>query len=119
MQSFELPVKIAAFIEAANRGDLPALLKSFAENSLVNDQLVDYWGMESIRRWAERDIIGAHVAMTVVGSVRQYEQVIVTAHMDGDFDKRGLPNPLEVTLYFSVHDERIVQLIILRNLSGT
>ena len=119
MHSSEPPVPVAAFIEATSRGDLCALLALFAENSLVNDQLIDYWGIESIRGWAERDIIGAHIAITVVGSVMQYEQVIVSAHMDGDFDKRGLPSPLEVTLYFSVHHERIVQLIILRNLSGT
>jgi hypothetical protein len=35
--------------------------------------------------------------------------------VDGDYDKRGLPDPLLLVFYFSIHLERLVQLIILRN----
>jgi hypothetical protein len=35
--------------------------------------------------------------------------------VDGDYDKRGLPDPLVLAFYFSVHREKVVQLIILRN----
>ena len=40
---------------------------------------------------------------------------IFTANVDGDYDKRGLPEPLVVTLYVSISDNKIVQLIILPN----
>ena len=33
----------------------------------------------------------------------------------GDFDKRGLPDPLVIAFYFTVQSDLIVQLIILRN----
>jgi hypothetical protein len=32
-----------------------------------------------------------------------------------NYDKRGLPDPLVLAFYFSAHEDKIVQLIILRN----
>ena len=34
---------------------------------------------------------------------------------DGEYDKTGLPDPLVLTYYFTVRDDRIVRLIIIRN----
>ena len=53
--------------------------------------------------------------MNVVGVIEHYGNFIVTANIDGDFDKRGLPEPLALAFYFVPHDGQIVQLIILRN----
>ena len=39
----------------------------------------------------------------------------VTANVDGNYDKRGLPDPLVLAFYFTVQGDLIVQLIILRN----
>jgi len=35
--------------------------------------------------------------------------------VDSDYDKCGLPDPLVLTFYFSAYQDKIVQLIILRN----
>jgi hypothetical protein len=35
--------------------------------------------------------------------------------MDGAFDKTGLPDPLPMTFYFSVTDDRIVQMFAINN----
>ena len=94
------------------------LLATFVDDALVNDQLVDYWGKPAIAAWAARDIIGERLTLEVVKTVRHYGHSIVTAHVDGLFDKRGLPDPLVLAFYFSSHDDKIVQLIILRNQSG-
>jgi len=51
----------------------------------------------------------------VVGVIEHYGNFIVTANIDGDFDKRGLSEPLVLAFYFTPHDDQIVQLIILRN----
>jgi hypothetical protein len=75
----------------------------------------DYWGKPAIREWAMRDLIGEKLTMKVTGVVEHYGHFIVTAYVDGDFDKRGLPNPLVLAFYFTAHRDRIVQLIILRN----
>jgi hypothetical protein len=115
----QLAAPVAAYIRATNKGDLEALLATFVDDALVNDQLRDYWGREQIRNWAQRDIIGEQLTMRVVGVVLHHGHVIVIAHVNGDFDKRGLPDPLVLTFYFSAVDDRIVQLIILRNQSGT
>jgi hypothetical protein len=110
-----LPRPVAAYVAATNAFDLDRLLATFTDDALVNDQLRDYWGKAAIREWAERDIIGERLTMNVVGVIEHYGNVIVTANIDGDFDKRGLPEPLVLAFYFTPHDDQIVQLIILRN----
>jgi hypothetical protein len=110
-----LPRPVAAYVAATNAFDLDRLLATFADDALVNDQLRDYWGQTAIREWAERDIIGERLTINVVGVIEHYGNFIVTANIDGDFDKRGLPEPLVLAFYFTPHDDRIVQLIILRN----
>ena len=113
-----LPPSVAAYIRATNLCDLDALLATFVDDALVNDQLTDYWGKEAIAAWAARDIIGERLTLKVVKTVQHYGNSIVTAHVDGLFDKRGLPDPLVLAFYFSSYDNKIVQLIILRNQSG-
>lgn len=114
----ELPPLVAAYIRATNLRDLDALLATFVDDALVNDQLTDYWGKEAIAAWAARDIVGDQMSLSVVKAVQHYGHSIITAHVDGQFDKRGLPNPLVLAFYFSTYDDKIVQLIILRNHSG-
>lgn len=114
-----LPSPVAAYIRATNLCDLDALLETFVDDGLVNDQLIDYWGKEAIAAWATHDIIGEQLTLKVVKTVQHYGHSIVTAHVDGSFDKRGLPNPLVLAFYFSSRGDKIVQLIILRNDAST
>lgn len=113
------PPPVEAFIQATNAGDLAGLLETFVEDALVNDQLVDYWGKEAIAIWATRDVISECMTLKAVKIVEHYGHSIVTAHVDGSFDKRGLPDPLLLAFYFSSREDKIVQLIILRNQAGT
>jgi ketosteroid isomerase-like protein len=113
--ALELPVPVSSFICATNTLDLDMLLASFADDALVNDQLHDLWGIQAIGKWAARDLIGVRMTMHVVKVVEHYGHTIVTANVDGDYDKRGLPEPLVVTFYFSISDNKIVKLIILPN----
>ncbi len=53
--------------------------------------------------------------MHVVRTVEHHGHVIITANINGDFDRRGLPDPLLLTFYFSASRDKIVLLIILRN----
>jgi hypothetical protein len=113
--ALELLAPVSTFIYATNTLNLDMLLATFADDALVNDQLRDLWGADAIRKWATHDIIGIRMAMYVVKAVEHYGHVIVTANVDGDYDKRGLPQPLVDTFYFSMFGDKIVQLIILRN----
>jgi hypothetical protein len=115
----KMPPLVRAYVRATNLFDLDAILELFVSDALVNDQLVDHWGKEAVAAWALRDVIGERLTLNVFAVLPHYGNSIVMAHADGLFDKRGLPNPLVLTLYFSICDEKIVQLIILRNHSGT
>jgi hypothetical protein len=79
------------------------------DDALVNDQLRDYWRKPAIREWAARDIIGQSLTMDVTTVIEHYGNLIVTANVGGTFDM------LVHAFYFTVHGDRIVQLIILRN----
>ena len=103
-----LPPQVAAFVEATNSFDLERLVLNFAEDALVNDQLRDYWGKAAITGWAERDIIGERLTIAVTEVVKHYDNFIVTADIDGNFDKRGLPDPLVLAVYFTHHDDLII-----------
>jgi hypothetical protein len=110
-----LPPLVATYVEATNSFDLERLLAAFAEGALVNDQLRDYWGKPAIREWAKREIIGERLTMNVTRVINHYGNFIVTADIDGNYDKRGLPDPLVLAFYFTAQSDLIVQLIILRN----
>jgi hypothetical protein len=110
-----LPPLVAAYVEATNSFDLEGLMATFAEDALVNDQLRDYWGKPAIREWARRDIIGERLTMNVTEVIKHYGNFIVTANVDGNFNKLGLPDPLVLAFYFTAQSDLIVQLIILRN----
>ncbi|MBB3458089.1 hypothetical protein FHT86_006414 [Rhizobium sp. BK313] len=114
----DLPPVIAKFVRATNSGDLQLLLETFVDDALVNDQLHDYWGLQEISTWALRDVVAEGLRLKIVGVIHHYGHSIVTAHVDGIFDKRGLPDPLVLAFYFSSQAEKIVQLIILRNHAG-
>jgi ketosteroid isomerase-like protein len=111
----DLPPPVAGFVRSTNAGDLEALMAVFAEGAMVNDDLQERWGNAAIRKWAEHEFIGQRVSIFVVGCTEHAGRVVVNAHVDGDFDRRGLPYPLVLTFYFSIDGSRIVQLIILRN----
>ena len=110
-----LPPLVAAYVEATNSFDLERLMATFAEDALVNDQLRDHWGKPAIREWVKREIIGVRVTMNVTKVINHYGNFIVTANVDGNYDKRGLPDPLVLAFYFNTQSDFIVQLIILRN----
>jgi ketosteroid isomerase-like protein len=113
----DMPPPVAAFVRSTNAGDLEGLMAVFCEDAMVNDDLQERWGKAAIRKWAEHEFIGERVSIFVVECIEQRLIAIVNAHVDGDFDQRGLPYPLVLTFYFSMDGDRVIQLIILRNQS--
>jgi hypothetical protein len=109
----DLPMPCAQFVQGANSGDLSLLLSVFVEDAIVNDQLCEHLGADEIRQWATQDVIERELRIDVVEMRTHYGQAILTAQIDGDFDKRGLPNPLLMAFYFTQDQGKVVQLIIL------
>jgi hypothetical protein len=110
---------VEQFIVATNAGDLSRLLQLFANDSIVNDQLQEWRGLDAIEKWAARHVLGEQLSFRPTHCLAHYGNYIVDAHVDGTFDKRGLPDPLEAHLYFCLAGDKIVQLIILQDRSGT
>jgi hypothetical protein len=110
-----IPRPVTEYIEASNAFDGDRMIAAFAENALVNDARREFWGAEAIKRWLEEEIIGDRVTMEVIAVVEHYDEIIVAARMDGDFDKSNLPDEIILTHYFTVRDSKIATLMIIRN----
>jgi hypothetical protein len=106
---------LAEHIAAVNAFDEDAIVATFADDALVNDAHREFWGIEAIRRWAARDLVGDRVTVAVTETLDHYGDTIVRGRYDGDYDKTNLPDELILTSYFTVHDDKIVTLIIIRN----
>lgn len=116
-----LPAPVASFVAAVNAFDSDAILQVFADDALVNDIRREFRGKPAIQRWVDREVVGPKVTLAVMEVREHYGDVIVTGQIDGEFDKTGLPDPLEMTFYFTLRftdrGDQIVQLIIIHNQS--
>lgn len=111
--NFDLPVAITKFIMAMNTFDGEALFATFAENALVNDAQREHIGGEAIRNWLGKELIGDRVTMYVTKTQAHQGGYAVIAQVTGDYDKTGLPDPLELRFYFTLSAGLISQLIII------
>jgi ketosteroid isomerase-like protein len=110
-----LPKVVADHIAACNRHDIDAWMATFAPDALLNDIQREFAGAESIRAFGEKEIFGDNVTMAVERAWDRYGNIAVHAKMDGTYAKAGLPDPLILTFYFTMKDDRITQLVILHN----
>ena len=62
-----------------------------------------------------KEIVGDNVTMDVTEVIDHHGDTIVRAAYDGDYDKTDLPDPLILTNYVSVRDEKIISLITIHN----
>jgi hypothetical protein len=110
-----LPPVVAGHIDAVNAHDEDAIVATFADGALVNDAHREFWGSEAIRRWVAREMTGDQVTIDVTEVIDHHGDTIVRGRYDGTFDKTNLPEELILTNYFTVHDGKIVSLIVIRN----
>lgn len=106
---------IAEHIRAVNAFDTDAIMATFAEDAYVNDNRREIVGIEAIRRWVEKEIVGDHVTIEVREVLDHHGDTIVRGAYDGDYDKSNLPKELILSNYFKVRGGKIVSLIIIFN----
>jgi ketosteroid isomerase-like protein len=106
---------IADHVKAVNAFDTEAVVATFAADAYINDVSREIHGTDAIRRFVAKEIVGDNVTMDVTEAIDHHGDTIVRATYDGDFDKADLPNPLILTNYFSVRDNKIVSLITILN----
>jgi hypothetical protein len=108
-----LPPVVAEHIAAINAFDNDRIVATFAPDAYVNDDRREIWGIEAIRKFIDKEIVGDHVTMDVREVIDHYGEIIVRAKYDGDYDKSNLPDELIMTNYFSLWNGKIVSLTII------
>ena len=110
-----LPPVVADYLAAVNAFNVDGMVATFAPDAYVNDARREIGGIDAIRRWAEKEMVGDHVTMDVREVVDHHGDTIVRARYDGTYDKTSLPAELVMSDYFSVRDGKIVSLKVIRN----
>ena len=115
MKSTELTGVIADHIAAVNAFDTDAIVATFAPDAYVNDARREIVGIEAIRRWVAKEMVGDKVTIDVLEVIDHYGDTVVRAKYDGNYDKANLPDELIMSNYFSVRDGKIVSLAVIRD----
>jgi len=110
-----LPGIVAEHIRAVNAFDTNAIIATFVQDAYVNDNRREIVGIDAIRRWVEKEIVGDHVTLEVRELLDHYGDTIVRGAYDGDYDKTNLPKELILSNYFKVRNRKIVSLVIIFN----
>lgn len=107
---------VADHINAVNAHDTDAIVATFASDAYINDNRREIKGVDAIRQWVMREIVGDNVTMDVRDVVDHYGHIIVRAAYEGNYDKSRLPpGELVMSSYFNVFDDKIVSLAIIYN----
>ncbi|WP_025856614.1 nuclear transport factor 2 family protein [Pseudomonas sp. CHM02] len=110
-----LPQVILEHIQAHNTPDAKAFAATFASDALLNDASREWFGVDAISKWAEKEIFGDNIRVELVSAYENQGTYIVHLKNDGDFDKTGLPDPVILTNYIRLAGDKITQLIVLLN----
>ncbi|HVS42009.1 MAG TPA: nuclear transport factor 2 family protein [Candidatus Dormibacteraeota bacterium] len=110
-----LPAVVAEYIAAVNAFDTERIVATFTHDAYVNDNRREIWGVEAIRRFVAREIVGDHVTMEVREVIDHHGDIIVRARYDGDYDKSNLPDELVLSSYFAIRDGKIASLAVIFN----
>ena len=99
---------VSEFFDATNRGDSAALLATFQNSAILyNADEGTYAGITEIKRWDDKEYIGANCRVEVVKTtVTGKGQVIAEGDTRGDFPGN------RITLYFlfTVTNDKIAEL---------
>jgi hypothetical protein len=116
MAERKLDTVIAEHLAAVNTFDTDAIVATFAEDAFVNDARREFRGIDAIRAWVEREMVGDKVTIDVREVVDNYGDTIVRGAYDGEYDKTNLPaGELIMSNYFGVRDGKITSLIVINN----
>ncbi|MCU1374904.1 MAG: hypothetical protein JWO68_2190 [Actinomycetia bacterium] len=108
-----LPTVISDYLAASDRGDIDALVASFADDGVVFDEDQEWRGHAGVRQWRERvatayeytvDVLG----VTALGQVDGVERHDVHTHLEGNFPG----GTVDLTNRFGLRDGRIAHLEI-------
>lgn len=104
---------VSEFVRATNAGELERLVALFSQDAQVNDQLRNFWGLDEITAWIDREIVGEQVRLNAASLKKHHDVVILNAEITGSFEIPRMPHPMIFDLYFTVREARIIRLLVL------
>ena len=113
--STELTGVVAEHVAAVNAFDTDAIVATFAGDAYVNDVHREIAGIDAIRGWVAKEVVGDKLTMAVQEVVDHHGDIIVRAAYDGEYDKTNVPDPLILSNYFSIRDGKIISLVVIHN----
>ncbi len=111
----QLTGPVAQYLAAINSFDVDAAVATFADDAYVNDARREINGIDAIRKWVAKEMVGDSVTMEVREVVDHHGETIVRSRYDGTYDKTDLPDELVMSDYFRVEDGKILSLTVIRN----
>jgi hypothetical protein len=106
----QLPPVVEAYIRTINDHDAASFVGLFSDDAVVDDIGKEFHGLGAINAWCVREIFDVQVTLEVVDCVNRETESIITAKVDGTFDRTGLPDPLILIHHIKVNNEKIVLL---------
>jgi len=115
------PKVVQDFVDATNQGHRDAFKAIFADDALVNDVERDFWGIDAIMSWADREVLAPadNVTLEIIDIKNHYGDYIVKLKVDGNFDKTNLPDPLYITQHITIRENKIVKFISIQVKNST
>jgi hypothetical protein len=114
-KQIKLPAVIEEFIRATNEHNGDVFISTFADDAFVNDFARNFKGKEEIRKWSDKEMIGDRVTMEPDDIIEHYGDYMITALTDGNYDKTKAPDPTYLDYFFTVRDNKIVKMIVIKN----
>lgn len=105
-----IPEPINSAVKAANDHDTIGFLSSFEETAVLTDEGQEYHGIAAIKKWSDEKLFGDNVTIDITDITISGDTSVVTAKVDGDFDKTGLPDPFVMALHFVISGLKVKHL---------
>ena len=106
--SVDLPIPIAIYIAAANRGEKEAMAQCFTESAVVRDEGKTIEGLAAIKKWMVETKQKYQHTIQPLGTVQKDGRTVVTNRLTGNFPG----SPIELEFVFTLDRDKIAALEI-------
>ena len=104
----DLPIPIAIYIGAANRGETEVLAQCFAEIALVRDEGKTIEGLAAIKKWMVETKQEYQHTIEPLASTQKDGKTIVINRLTGNFPG----SPIELEFVFTLEHDKVAVLEI-------
>jgi hypothetical protein len=104
----DLPIPIAIYIGAANRGETEVLAQCFAESAVVRDEGKTIEGLAAIKKWMVETKQKYQHTIEPLASTQKDGKTIVINRLTGNFPG----SPIELEFVFTLEHDKVAVLEI-------